>query len=211
MNKFIKYSVIITAYLAVLFPLWVRISVLSWAFDSTLLSNLFPLFGLTAFSVLWLHSMSGVFESWLRGQFNFDRFVHISSVLILFCIILHPLLLFVMLDFKFDSLLSSESAKYIRLGVVGWLLLITYDLGKVLKRRYHFFVRNWSNILLISTIGFLLTFFHSLGLGSDLQSGALRAIWIFYGITAILATIWTYGVKRFIKKDRLTFTGIPGR
>ena len=198
MNKKItKYLIIAFAYLAVLYPLWVRATALNWNISTSL--DWFPLFGLAAFSILWLHSISGVFEPWLRKYINFDRFVHTTSILVLVCIILHPLLLFIYLDFKFDSLLSSSYALYIRLGVIGWLLLITYDIGKVLKRKYDFFVKNWNNILLISTIGFLFTFFHSLYLGSDLQSGPLRIIWIFYGATAILATIYTYGIKKFLR------------
>lgn len=198
MMKITKYSIVGFAYLAVLYPLWVRVNALNWNVSTSL--DWFPLFGLAAFSILWLHSISGVFEPWLRKYINFDRFVYITSILVLVCIILHPLLLFVYLDFEFDSLLSSSYAMYIRLGVIGWLLLITYDIGKVLKKKYDFFVRNWNNILLISTIGFILTFFHSLYLGSDLQSGALRIIWIFYGVTAILATIYTYGIKRFLAR-----------
>jgi len=80
MNKIIiKYFIIIFAYFAVLYPVLVRVSNLNWAFDSSLLSNLFPIFGLTAFALLWLHSMSGVFEFWLRKYINFDKFVHITS------------------------------------------------------------------------------------------------------------------------------------
>ncbi len=87
----------------------------------------------------------------------------------------------------------------ISLGILGFLLLITYDVGKALKR-YDFFVRHWNKILVVSTIGYILTFLHSLMLGSDLQRGFLRGLWIFYGTTAILATIYTYGLKRFIKR-----------
>jgi|SRR3989338_5647518 len=199
MNKIIiKYFIIIFAYFAVLYPVLVRVSNLNWAFDSSLLSNLFPIFGLTAFALLWLHSMSGVFEFWLRKYINFDKFVHITSIIILICIILHPLLLLITINFNFKDLAFIYGVAYIRIAIIGWLLLITYDVGKALKK-YNFFVKNWNNILIISTIGFLLTFFHSLALGSDLQSGPLRVVWTFYGITAILATIYTYGIKRFLK------------
>ena len=194
-DKTKKYLVIVLAYLAVLYPVWMRLKELTWSlnFDSILI-NLFPAFGLTAFSILWLHSMSGVFEPWLRKNFNFYKFVHNTALIILLCIILHPLSLFLLLDFKLGDLLFGSHVLYIRLGIIGWLLLITYDIGKALKK-YNFFVRNWRKVLLVSTIGFLFTFFHSLNLGSDLQSGPLRVVWIFYGTTAILATIYTYIIK----------------
>lgn len=197
MNKrLIRYLVILFAYVAVLYPVWERSKTLTWSSD-LLLPNLFPFFGLIAFSILWLHSMSGVFEVWLRKNFDFDKFVHWTSLMVFVSIILHPLLLFISIDFNISGLISN-GGKYIRWGVIGWFLLITYDIGKALKR-YNFFVRHWNKILLISTIGFLFTFFHSINLGSDLQSGPLRAIWIFYGTTAIIATIWTYGIKKLLK------------
>ncbi len=192
----IKYLILLFGYLAVLYPVGIRVSSLSWAIDSTLIPNLFPAFGLAAFSILWLHALSGVFEPWLRRYIDFDSFVRNTSLLVLIFIILHPLLLFINFNFNFNDIFSNYGARYIWFAIFGWMLLITYDIGKLLKK-YDFFVRNWNNILFISTIGFLLIFFHSLALGSDLQSGPLRVIWMFYGITAILATIHTYIIKRF--------------
>lgn len=186
------------AYLAVLYPLWVWFSNSYRTLDpATITLTLFPAFGLIAFSLLWLHSISGVFEPWLRKNFNFDKFVHNTATLILICIILHPLLLLINVGFNFTRILG-YGAGYIRLGIIGWLLLIIYDITKPLKK-YNFFARNWENILLISTIGFLLTFFHSLGVGGELAFGPLRNVWIFYGTTAVLATIYTYGIKRLAK------------
>jgi len=200
MNKIItKYFIIFFAWLTVLYPLLVRIKTLQWSLNIEVLSlSIFPLFGLTAFSLLWLHSISGVFENWLRKYINFDRFVQITSTIILICIIAHPLILLIGLDFNFSNVFLYYGAKYIWLAIIAWLLLITYDIGKALKK-YNFFVRNWNNILIISNIGFLLTFFHSLALGSDLQSGAFRTIWIFYGTTAIISIVYTYGIKRLLK------------
>lgn len=195
----IKYSLLIFACLAVGYPLWVFFSARNWIFDSHFITNLFPLFGLTAFSLLWLHAISGVFEPWLRKYIDFDRFVQVTSILIFFCIVLHPLLLLIDADFNFGPIFLYGKL-YIWLAIIGWLLLITYDMGKLLKKRYDFFVRNWNNILAISTIGFLLTFFHSLGIGGNLQSGPLRTLWIFYGVTAIIAIIWTYGIDRSWQK-----------
>lgn len=198
MNKRIgKYSIVAFAYLAVLYPLWIRFKNLNWALDfNLLLFNLFPMLGMAAFTLLWLHVLSGAFEPWLKKHFDFDRFVHNTSILIFIFIILHPLLLLIGLDFNFNELFL-YGAKHIWFAIIAWILLITYDIGKVLQK-YNFFTRNWKNILLISTIGFLLTFFHSIGLGSDLQSGTLRIIWIIYGITGIAAAIYVYGIKPFL-------------
>lgn len=200
-NILTKYLILAFAYLAVLYPLWVRLSNSPLVFDSTLPLNLFPYFGLAAFSMLWLHAISGAFEEWLRKYINFDHFVEITSTLILICIIAHPLLLLIGFGFNIGNIYLVYGTFYIWLAIAGWLLLITYDIGKKLKK-YDFFVKNWNKILIISNIGFILTFFHSLGIGSNLQSGPLRIIWIFYGATAILAIIYTYAIKPFLIKSR---------
>jgi len=190
-TRFLLFTFLI---LTVGYPIYVRISSLAWTIDKTLIGNLFPIFGLTAFGLLWLHAISGVFEPWLRKQFDFDRYVHVTSIIIFICIILHPLLLFIQLGSNFLQIFVM-GGKYIWLGAIGWLLLITYDVGKYLNK-YDFFVRHWKKILLISTLGFLLAFFHSINIGSDLAVGPLRTLWMFYGVTAIISTIYTYGIKR---------------
>jgi len=191
----IEYGFRIFVSLAIFYPLGIAIADRDWAFNSTILINLFPLFGILAFVLLWLHAICGVFERWLRKYIDFDRFVSMTASTIFVCIILHPLLLLIQLNFNILPLFTFRPL-YIWLAIIGWLLLLTYDIAKPLKKRYQFFSRNWNKILLISNIGFLITFFHSLGLGDDLQSGPLRTVWIFYGITAILAIVWTYGIDR---------------
>ena len=199
-KKIIHYSIIAFIWLAVLYPVFERARYLHWAFDTSLLPNLFPIFGLIAASLLWLHSISGVFEPWLRKHINFDRFIHITASIILWCMILHPLLLLISLNFNFNELFLGYTLLYLRIGIVAWLLLIIYDITKPLKK-YQFFAKNWNNILIISNIGFLLTFIHALYLGSDLQFEPLRAIWIFYGITATLGIIYTYAILPLLKKS----------
>lgn len=194
-EKLIKFWITAFAYLAVILPLWLRLKNLTWSSDLILI-NLYPFFGLAAFAILWLHAISGVFEPWIRKHFDFDRYVQITSMLVLTFITLHPLILFIQIDFRLKSLFLNHPSA-ILLAAIAWLLLIAYDIGKALKKN-HFFSRNWTNILTVSTIGFLLAFFHSLQIGSDLQTGPLRTLWIFYGAAAILATIYTYGIKRFL-------------
>ncbi len=196
-NTLIKSTVVTGAFVAVLLPLSVHVRNTSW--NGPLTGAIFPMFGLLAAGLLWLHAISGVFEEWLRKHFDFDAFVHWTAILILVSIILHPLLLLVLINFQVGLLLSSHSLP-IWLGVVSFILLISYDIGKALKK-FDFFARHWNAILILSTIGFLLSFLHSLLLGSDLQSGFLRTLWIFYGVTAVLATIYTYGVKPFLRKS----------
>lgn len=191
-----KHLIIIFATLAVIVPIFAHIRNVSWG-NSSLLVNIFPTFGLLAFTLLWLHAMSGVFEEWLRERFEFDKFVHWTAIIILLSMILHVLMLLIIIRFNILSLFEHNPTA-ILLGIVGFVLLLTYDIGKILKSR-EFFVRHWNKILVVSTTGFILIFFHALMIGSDLQNGFMRILWIFYGVTAILATIYTYLIKKFIR------------
>ncbi len=195
-NTIIHYSIILFAYLAVLYPLWVRMQTTQWAFDSSLTLSLFPFFGILAFTLLWLHAISGSFEPFLRKHINFDWFVSVTSTIILVSIILHPLLLLASLNFSISNVFYYYGVKFVLLGIVGLALLLTYDILKPLRRR-EFIARHWRKALIVSNIGFVLTFFHSLYLGSSLQSGPLRIVWIFYGVTAIISLIYTYVIKNF--------------
>jgi hypothetical protein len=196
-----KKLIVLGAVLAVALPILVHIRNVAWE-NFSLIPFIFPIFGLLAFTLLWLHSISGVFEERLREMFDFDAFVRWTALAILVSILLHPLLLLIMAQFNVLAIFAPGPYQLpLLLGLFGLILLLTYDVGKFLKYRgNHFFSRHWTAILIISNIGFILTFFHSLMMGSDLQSGFLRYLWIFYGITAILAIIYTYAIKPFLKR-----------
>ncbi len=198
MKTFYKYLIIIVAWLAVLYPLYERAKTVSWPADiTTSYLAVFPFLGLAAVSMLWLHAVSGVFEPRLRQHINFDRFVDVTAKLILICFALHPFLLLAGLGFSLSNVFLYYGTLCIWLGIVSWLLLIVYDLAKPFKNQ-GFFSRHWQKVLVISNAGFLLSFFHSLNVGSDLQTGPLRMIWIFYGVTGAAALIYTYAIKPFM-------------
>jgi hypothetical protein len=196
-NRLVKVLLIVFSVFVVIYPLWQRARYLNWSLGSSLVFNLFPLFGLAAFTLLWLHIVGASIEPWLRKYIDFEKFVENTSNLILFLMLMHPLLLLVGMNFSIKDILGAYESFYILLGATGLALLLSYDIGRMLKRR-DFFTRHWDEILFISTVGFVLIFFHSLAIGSDFHSETLRTIWIFYGTTAILSTIYLYIIKRFL-------------
>lgn len=187
----IKKLIMLGSATAVLVPILAYIRNVDWA-ASSLPQALFPVFGLLAFMLLWLHSISGVLEDWLRERFDLDSFIHWTALIILVSMLLHVSIILMLAKFNIPMLLSGGWS--IWLGLLGLILLLTYDIGKPL-RKSGFFARNWNKILIISNVGFVLIFFHSLKIGSDLQTGFMRRLWMFYGVTAILALIYTYGYK----------------
>lgn len=194
-NQIVKYSIIAFSWLVVIYPLFVAIQNRTWGWDDTLIANIFPLFGLAAFSLLWLHIVGPAVEPGIERHVNFRRFLDRTSSFILVFMLLHPTLLLWII--KFDIAVLLGGGPYIQLGLIGLVMLLTFDIGDALRKR-NFVQKHWEKILLVSTIGFILIFFHSLNLGHDLQEGPLRVVWIFFGITSILAAIYNYGVKRFL-------------
>ena len=201
-KKVIKYLIYAVAVISVVYPVIVWYGRVDLVFDGTLLLNLFPVFGLLAISIMWLHVVGGALRPWLEKYIDFQKFVSKSSVIVLFLIIFHPLALFTGVGIRNIGLVFKlNNPKYIWLAVIAWLILVGYDVAKKFKNR-QFFVKHWETVKLISTIGFFLALSHSLGLGSDLQVGSLRSVWIFYGISAIIATIYTYGVRKFLRQNK---------
>ena len=196
-----KFLIYVTAFLAVVYPLfvWYGRAGADLMLDETLLLNLFPAFGLLAFTIMWLHVVGGALRPWLEKYIDFPKFVSKSSIAVLVLIILHPLTLFTGVGIRNIFLIFKlYDPKYIWLAIIAWFILVGYDVSKKFKNR-QFFAKHWDTVKLISTVGFFFVFFHSLGVGSDLQTGPLRAVWIFYGVTAAIAAVYTYGIKRFVK------------
>lgn len=202
-KRLIRYLIFGVALLVVFYPVWVWYGGVRLSFSSAVILDIFPVLGLLAFAIMWLHIVGGALRPWLEQYIDFDKFVTNSSALVLILLILHPLLLLIGLGpSRWGKFFSLTPALFIWLAVVGWVILVGYDVAKRFKHR-GFFVRHWEAVKLISTIGFFFILFHSLGLGRDLQAGPLRAVWIFYGVSAATAAIYTYGLRRFLPKKTL--------
>ncbi len=199
MKKLItKYSIYAFIWLTILYPLFIAGQNSGWQAQEGWATFLFPFFGLLMVSLLWLHAMSGSFEEWLRQYINFDLFVEITAKIILACLVLHPLLALASFSFNLGDLYDYYGKLFIWAGIISWILLISYDIFKPFKQGI--FKNHWNKILIISNIGFIISFYHAINLGSDLQSGSLKYLWAFFGTTAILSIIYTYAIKPWIKK-----------
>ncbi|MDP2705523.1 MAG: hypothetical protein U1D31_03580 [Patescibacteria group bacterium] len=202
-KKLIQYTISLGALAAVFYPIfvWFGNSDLSW--NKTVVFEIFPVLGLIAFSIMWLHIVGGPFREKLEQYFDYKKFMTISSIVVLICIVLHPLLIYVgfwLIGVKGSGFTYAPGDKQylVWFAIVAWLIFVAYDILKKFKNT-DFFVRHWYIVKLIATLGFFLILFHSLGLGGDLRTGSLRYVWIFYGITAAIAAIYTYGIQPFFK------------
>lgn len=160
--------------------------------DTTLLRTLFPAFGLVAFTVMYLHIIGRPFAEWLETYVPFKTFTRISSFVVLLSIILHPLLRLAYLgSLGISPMATLDFSWPYLLGYIGLLTLLSYDVGRMMKNSA-WVTAHWGAIDTISTIGFYVIWVHSLALGSSLYAGPLRTVWILYGCTALVATIYTF-------------------
>lgn len=198
-NIFVRLGLAILSTLVVGYPLLVWYTNTSLALDQTLLLSLFPAFGLLAFTMMYLHIIGRPFKHILNRHIPFDLFERVSSYVVLVGILLHPILRTVYLLINDLSLWPTFP---LVLGMIGFLMLITYDLGKAFIRNQ--WVReHWWVVDIVSTLGFYVIWVHSLLLGSDLQVGFLRDLWIFYGVSALIASAYTFLYQRAATEPRL--------
>ena len=189
MGKFlIRLGLAVVSALVIGYPLTVWYANVSLTLDQTLLVSLFPAIGLVAFTIMYLHILGRPFKHMLEHYVDFDIFERISSYVVLVAVLLHPALRTV---FLLMNDISISFTLPLVLGIIGFFMLITYDLGKAFIRSQ--WVReHWWLIDVVSTLGFYVIWVHSLMLGSELQTGFLRAVWIFYGVSALVASAYTF-------------------
>jgi hypothetical protein len=178
-------------------------SSLNWKLNQLTAYGLFPLFGLLAFSIMWSHYMSSV----VRQHFGLEkkvlaRYFEITSLLVLFFILLHPAILIWQLwsdglGLPPQSYLNLyEDPKFkgaVMLGTLSLPLFLAYEL------RRKFSGKNWWKYISYGTdVGMVAIFLHASRLGTHVQAGWFRYVWIFYGITLLVFILYIH-VKRLTK------------
>lgn len=160
-----------------------------WRVTSTY--QLFPLFGLLAFSLMWAHYVvSAIKQRYGWSTPRLRRFFEYTSLVVLIAILLHPGLLVYQLFLDGAGLPPGSYYEYVGpvmklsviLGQVALIIFLAFEL-----RRF-FSGKPWLNYVLIaSDAAILLAYIHALRLGGQLQQGWYRGVWLFYGVSLALA------------------------
>ncbi|HSX14822.1 MAG TPA: hypothetical protein VLE72_02835 [Candidatus Saccharimonadales bacterium] len=182
-------SVVILAFVA-----WG--SGLRWDLTAINAYSLFPLFGLLAFSLMWSHYVASVARQVLKLDHQvLKRYFDLTSLVVLALILLHPGLLSWALWRDGLGLPPGSEFLYVGkalktaviLGMTGWAILLAYELRRWLKTKPY-----WWVFVLATDAAMILIFIHSLKLGSNLQTGWFRGVWLFYGASLGLCLIYIY-------------------
>lgn len=182
-----------------------------WKFGHLSSYRLFPLLGLLAFSIMWSHYI----VSSLRRYYKFEagvtaQYFEWTSYATLVAIFLHPGLLIWQLWRDGQGLPPGSFWQYVApslrwltvVGSVSFLVFIAYEFRRKYKERTW-----WRYVQYASDAAMLGIFYHGLQLGSNLQAGWFRFIWLLFGITLIGSLVYTYAIpphKPAPKSDNLT-------
>lgn len=161
--------------------------------------QVFPVFGLIAFSLMWSHYIAAV----LRLYFKIERgvlakYFEFTSLAVLASILLHPGLLAWQAYRDGNGLPPGSEVRYVSpmlglyvvLGIISYTVFLTYELRRKFGSRPW-----WKYVAYASDTAMLLIVIHSLKLGGNLQAGWFRAVWYFYGVTLLGALGYIYYLK----------------
>jgi hypothetical protein len=168
---------------------------LSWRFSGISGYQWFPVLGLTAFSLMWTHYIVGVIRRLLGVDIEVvRRYFSITSIIVLFAILLHPGILWLQLwrdgfGLPPSSYLMVYGVGGMKLAVVlGSVSLVTF-LAFELRRKFGQ-ASWWRYVSYANDLAMLAIVYHSLKLGGQLQGGWYRVLWYFYAVTLVAALVY---------------------
>ncbi len=171
----------------------------SWRLNNLSIYQIFPLLGLLAFSLMWMHYITGAMRRYYgQTKDTIKNYLDITSVIVLALILLHPVLLAWQLWKDGAGLPPGSELNYvvpsarwaILFGFTALTLFLLFELRRKLEN-----TRWWVVIEHGSNLAMVLIFFHALKLGGALQISWFRYVWYFYGISFVLALVYIYGIS----------------
>ncbi len=168
-----------------------------WHFSNVSSYKLFPLFGLSAFGLMWSHYIVSAIRQYIGvDKKELQTYIDVTGWAVLVAIIVHPGLLEWQLwrdgfGLPPGSVLQNYVARGLRwaalLGMISFLIFLTYELRRWFSSR-----GGWRTIEIASDCAMIAILIHSLTLGTQLQHGWLRIVWFGYGTTLFVAMGYIY-------------------
>lgn len=179
----------------------VGIAIYLWAslqnFDLLHLTKfqLFPLFGLLAFSIMWAQYMVEAVKNYLGYEGELSAYFRTTSKMVLAFILLHPTLLIIQLYQNGDGLPPGSYTAYVGPGMTWLVGLGTFALFMFIafEFRKFFEARNlWKYVVILNDVAIIAIFYHGLRLGSTINATWFKTLWLFYGMTLVVALCYKY-------------------
>lgn len=163
--------------------------------------DLFPLFGLLAFGLMWSHYASGALRQWLRLPEDVLRqHFQITSAVVLFLLLAHPFV--IELQLYLDGFgLPPESFAMLYPALIDRAALLAgaAALTIFLAFELHRFYRDrpwWKYVERANIAAMVLILWHGFILGGELRQPWFQLVWTFYAVTFVGAVGYTEYSKR---------------
>jgi hypothetical protein len=161
--------------------------------------QLFPVLGLLAFSIMWSHYMAVALRTWLNlDQKVLAAYFRVTGYAVLVLICLHPgILIYQRLrdgygfpPHSYETYVAPGLGWVTILGTASLLVFLAFEFRRVFGERSW-----WRYVADASDVAMLAILYHGLRLGSQLQRGWFRGVWLFYAITLVAALIYKYAER----------------
>jgi hypothetical protein len=171
----------------------------SWQFAHLSTYQIFPVFGLVAFSTMWAqYIIRAIKEPLDLHSAGLSNYFHFTSWLVVIAILLHPGLLSWQLWRDGLGLPPGSELAYVGpmlhaavvIGMTCFFIFLAFEL-RVIFAKYSW----WRYAAYIQDAAIVAIFYHALRLGTQTKFGWFQKLWWFYGISLILALGCTYAAR----------------
>jgi hypothetical protein len=158
--------------------------------------QLFPLLGLLAFSIMWSHYMATALRSLLDLDAHvLARYFQLTGYAVLVLICLHPGILiyqrfrdgYGLPPHSYESYVAPGLGWVTLIGTASLLVFLAFEFRRVYGKRSW-----WRYVADASDAAMLAIMYHGLRLGTQIQSGWFRGVWLFYFVTLVAALAYKY-------------------
>ncbi|OGL35005.1 hypothetical protein A3F05_01575 [Candidatus Saccharibacteria bacterium RIFCSPHIGHO2_12_FULL_47_17] len=172
---------------------------LRWQLSNLSAYRLFPLFGLLAFSLIWSMYVVGLARRYLKPTANkLASYYKYLSLVALVLILAHPGLLiwqlwrdgFGLPPNSYKTYVGSAAVWAVIVSSVAWFIFLAYELRRIYRDRPW-----WKYMEIAGDVAMIGIFFHSLRLGTNLQAGWFRIVWLAYGLILAVVVFDIYRLK----------------
>jgi hypothetical protein len=179
-----------------LLAIFVWLQGMDWRFaEGPIIYQLFPLFGLLAFSIMWSHYIAAAMRARLGAEKKvLHRYFETTSFLTLIAFLLHPCLLWFQLwkdglGLPPQSHIQNYVAPSLRwaaaLGSLSLLAFLAYEFRRVFQKKSW-----WRFVTYASDIAMVAIFVHGLKLGRNLYTGWFPYVWYAYGVGLVISIVY---------------------
>ena len=175
---------------------------LAWRFNVVSTYQVFPIFGMVAFSVMWSHYVISFLSRTYFKNVELGLYYKVTGYVVLLAILFHPGLLayqrfrdgFGLPEGSLTSFVQPNLRWVILLGTVSLLAFLSFELQRWYRGRSW-----WKYIVSLNDLAMVAIFYHALRLGTYLKGGWFLYVWYFYGTTLIAILLHKY-IHVYIKK-----------